>query len=198
MESSQSLAEGSKRLLDTLAAGTTPPALTGMLNAARHNLTTKCLAVIDTGSTLPTATDPVQNVPPAPPVATSAVAVRRVTVQEFGRDILGLSGNDLSTSRLSTVGLKLARKWRSQPGKGEIVSTVSETGEKQWKHTFQENGALQTAIFTGNLDDSMLANNRIKFSAAYLGTTEVGNGQAYDVWTYQLDQAEGLLREAFN
>lgn len=179
-------------LLDTLAAAA-PPALTGMVNIARHNLAFKCLAVMDNSGTTTsgfTATS-------TGLMTQAAAAARRVTVQEFGRDILHLRGDRLSTSRLSNVGGKLARTWKDQPGKGEIVGVDSDTGEKQWKRTFLEDGATQTAIFGGSLDESMLANNRIKFSGAYLGTNEIGNGQAYDVWTYQLDQVDSLMRQAF-
>ena len=191
MESTRELMEGSKRLIDGLASGIAPPALTGMINIARHNLAVKCLAVL--GPSGP-ASDPGIEPPVAPRLVAAA---RRVTVQEFGRDILGLRGDQLATARLSVVGSKLGRMWKSQPGKGEIVELVSNSGEKSWKRTVAENGAPHTSTFSGPLDATMMANNRIKFSAAYLGTNEIGNGQAYDVWTYQLDEVENLMREAF-
>ena len=87
--------------------------------------------------------------------------------------------------------------WKNKPGKGEIKSYASETGENLWKRTSLNDGLTHTSIFPGPLNDSMLANNRIKFSAAYLGTNEIGNGQAYDIWTYPLNEAENLMREAF-
>jgi hypothetical protein len=192
MESTRELMEGSKRLIDGLASGIAPPALTRMINIARHNLTIKCLAVL--GPSDPPASDPGIEPPVAPRPVTAA---RRVTVQEFGKDILGLRGDQLATARLLVVGGKLGRMWKSQPGKGEIVELVSNSGEKSWKRTAVENGAPHTSTFSGPLDATMLANNRIKFSAAYLGTNEIGNGQAYDVWTYQLNEVENLLREAF-
>ncbi|GAQ87939.1 hypothetical protein KFL_003890100 [Klebsormidium nitens] len=191
MESTRELMEGSKRLIDGLASGIAPPALTGMINIARHNLAVKCLAVL--GPSGP-ASDPGIEPPVAPRLVAAA---RRVTVQEFGRDILGLRADQLATARLSVVGSKLGRMWKSQPGKGEIVELVSNSGEKSWKRTVAENGAPHTSTFSGPLDATMLANNRIKFSAAYLGTNEIGNGQAYDVWTYQLNEVENLMREAF-
>jgi hypothetical protein len=184
------MAKAQSSLLDTLAAGVAPPAMTGMINIARNNLTIKCLAALNkSGSTA-------SLISPEPPTRPVTVA-RRVSVQEFGRDFLGLRGNDLSTARLSVVGKKLGRNWKNLPGKGEVVGTISDAGEKQWKRTFLEDGATRTAVFTGPLDNDMLANNRLKHSAAYLGTNEIGNGQAYDVWTYQLDQVEDLMREAF-
>lgn len=192
IESTQELVEGSKRLLDTLATGVAPPSLTGMINIARNNLAIKCLAVLEPSD------DSATNTGLIPPVATQPVtAVRRVTVQEFGRDILGLRGDQLATGRLSVVGSKLGRMWKNQPGKGEIVDVISDTGEKRWRHTFLKDGAMHTALFSGSLDTATLANNRIKFSAAYMGTNEIGNGQAYDVWTYQLNEVDNLMREAF-
>jgi hypothetical protein len=202
MQSSQELVEGSKRLLDTLADGFAPPALTGLLNAARHNLATRCLSVMGVGESVTTDA----------PLGNMVAAIRRVTVQEFGRDVLGLAGNDLSTSRLSSVGSKLGRLWKGSPGKGEIMSIPSESSEKRWKRTHWENGTngangtngtngtigtTQTAVLEGDLDQAAMASNRIKFSATYLGTNEIGNGQAYDVWTYQLDQVDAMMREAF-
>jgi hypothetical protein len=191
MESTWQLMEGSKRLLDTLSTGVAPPSMTAMINIARNNLAVRCLAAVEPGEN-------VANPAILPPVGTQPVSdARRVSVQEFGRDILGLRGENLTTGRLSVVGGKVGRKWKNNPGKGEIVETVANTGEKQWKRTFLEDGVTQTTIFTGSLDASMMANNRIKFSAVYLGTNEIGNGQAYDVWTYQLDQVQDMMREAF-
>ena len=185
------MAKAQYALLNTLATDVAPPSLTGMINIARNNLAIKSLAIlgaidatITTGSELPAAVQPV-------------TAARRVTVQEFGRDILGLRGDALATKRLAIVGTKLGKLWNSQAGKADIRGFVSETGKKLWRRRFLNDGVTYTSVFPGPLDDTMLANNRIKFSAAYLGTNEIGNGQAYDVWTYQLNEAENLMREAF-
>jgi hypothetical protein len=87
MESTRELMEESKRLIDRLASGIAPPALTGMINIARHNLAIKCRTVL--GPSGP-ASDPGIEPPVAPRLVAAA---RHVTVQEFGKDILSLRGD---------------------------------------------------------------------------------------------------------
>jgi hypothetical protein len=192
MESTRELVEGSRRLLDTLATGVAPPSLTGMINIARDNLARKCLAGLESSGADASGTALVPAVAIQP-----IIAARRVTVQEFGRDFMGLRGDQLSVGSLSVVGSKLGRMWKNQPGKGEIVQSDSDTGERRWKRTVMENGATRTTFFSGPLDDAALANNRIKFLAAYMGTSKIGLGQVYNVWTYQLNEVENMMRQAF-
>jgi hypothetical protein len=183
LESSQERASGGQRLLDTLSAGNITPALKGVLSAAHHNLSIQCVAVLEGGNTVA--------------AETSTAGARRVTVLELGRDTLGLKGDDVSNTRLMVVGTKLGKLWMRQPGRGSIVVTTQGNGEKQWELTVKEDGVVRKTNLTLPVDASTLANNRIKYSVAFNGHKEAGNGQSYDVWTYQFDQVEPLIREAF-
>jgi hypothetical protein len=192
MKHANEMAKVQSSLLNTLATGIAPPSLDGMIRIARDNLARKCLAGLESSGVDASGTALV------PAVATQPIiAARRVTVQEFGRDVMGLRGDQLSAGSLSVVGSKLGRMWKSQPGKGEIVDIDSDNGERRWKRTVLENGATRTTFFSGPLDDAALANNRIKFSAAYMGTSKVGLGQVNDVWTYQLNEVDNMMRQAF-
>lgn len=65
-----------------------------------------------------------------------------------------------------------------------------------WERTFHEGSVKKTTVFAADrLTDEQLAANRISFSDAFLGASEIGPGQVYNGWTYQQDQAEALIRQ---
>jgi hypothetical protein len=160
------LATSSRRLLDTLGAGDPPPATLQMLKAAQHNFSTKTLAVM--GRLM--GSDPAPVKERAPPVFGA-----HVTVQEVGRNVLGLRGMDMNTNRLSLVGRIVGVNWTALPGRGSLVTADGKT----WKRTTKE---AKDEPITGPLTEEHLRNTRIKYSSAYLGSKEAGASQVHDVW----------------
>jgi hypothetical protein len=179
-------------LLAGSAAGLpTPPALLGMLNAARHNFASQAIAQLSalTGNVASGSQGARPALPaPAAPTATA----QRVTVLEVGRDVLRLRSDRLVSSHLSKVGLAVGKRWMSISGNGSL----DQNGQNQWERTYKEDGIVRKEAVHAITPD-MLARHRIKFSQAYLGTNEVGAGQTFNVWTYPKDGAEELIKDAF-
>jgi hypothetical protein len=95
-----------------------PPALLGMLNAARHNFALQALAQLTVLSSdvafSPHECPPVPQTPVAQAVtAAPAATAQRVTVLEVGRDVLRLRPDHLTSSHLSKVGLVVGKTWLS-------------------------------------------------------------------------------------
>ncbi|GAQ92648.1 hypothetical protein KFL_010830045 [Klebsormidium nitens] len=179
-------------LLAGSAAGLpTPPALLGMLNAARHNFASQAIAQLSalTGDVASGS----QGGPPALPApAAPAATAQRVTVLEVGRDVLRLKSDRLVSSHLSKVGLAVGKRWMSISGNGSL----DQNGQNEWERTYKEDAIVRKEAVHAITPD-MLARHRIRFSQAYLGTNEVGAGQTFNVWTYPKDGAEELIKDAF-
>jgi hypothetical protein len=179
LQSCEEMANASRRLLDTLGAGDPPPATLQMLKAAQHNFSTKTLAVM--GRLMGSDPAPVEE----------RVSGARVTVQEVGRNVLGLRGMDMNTNRLSLVGRIVGVTWTALPGRGSLVTADGKT----WKRTTKE---AKDEPITGPLTEEHLRNNRIKYSNAYLGSKEAGASQVHDVWTYGSEEGLQLIKDAFH
>jgi hypothetical protein len=111
----------------------TPPALLGMLNAARHNFASQAIAQLSalTGDVASAS----QGGPPALPApAAPAATAQRVTVLEIGRDVLRLRSDRLVSSHLSKDGLAVGkrcehpRKRESRPGRSEPLGAQVQGG----------------------------------------------------------------------
>jgi hypothetical protein len=184
------ITEASERLLESLTKLAPTPALTGMINGARHNLAVKSVAHVKM------LTDAPEDAPVESPAA-SALYGRRVTILEYGRDVLGLRGELLSSQKLSVVGRTVGTRWMQTPGKGSLNEVAGENGEKRWERTFIAGGSRRLDIINGQLTSELLANNRIRFSDAYLGMNEVGAGMTFNTWTYPDKEAGEIIKEAF-
>jgi hypothetical protein len=174
-----------------LSGDSAPPALLGMLNAARHNLASQTVAQLTALSsdvvTISQESEPALQAPPVP-----VITAQRVTVLEVGRDVLRLKPDKLSSAHLSKVGHAVAKRWMNTPGNGSL----DQNGQNEWERTFKDNNTTRKESIQAVTAD-MLACHRIRFSQAYLGANEVGTGQTYNVWTYPKNEAELLIKDAF-
>jgi hypothetical protein len=114
--------EAKRRILDILSADTgvaAPPALTGMLSAARHNFASQALAQLTvlSGDVASGSQSGPLAIQAAPAPMTTA---KRVTVQEIGRDVLRLRSRDMTSAQLSKVGHAVAARWLNTPGNGSL------------------------------------------------------------------------------
>ncbi|GAQ93216.1 hypothetical protein KFL_013640020, partial [Klebsormidium nitens] len=182
--------EASLGILENLTRLPLTPAEKGLINGVHNTMVVRSAAHVT--STLGSAED-------APVEAPAAAALygMRVTILEYGRDVLGLRGERLSSQKLSVVGRNVGTRWMQTPGKGSLVEVGGENGQKKWERTTGVAGTRRVEILDGQLTTEMLANNRIKFSDAYLGTNEVGVGTAFNVWTYPKAEAGEIIKEAF-
>jgi hypothetical protein len=186
--------EAKRRILEILSTGTgsaMPPALTGMLSAARHNLASQALAQVAALSedvAFGSQGGPLAIQAAPAPVATA----KRVTVQEVGRDVLRLRPRDMTSAQLFKVGHAVAARWLNTPGNGSL----DQKSQDQWERTYKD-GPVVKRESVREVTPDMLATHRIKFSQAYLGANEVGMGQAFDVWTYPACQAQEMIQRAF-
>jgi hypothetical protein len=173
--------EISARTFRFLAEGA-PPGSIQILNGALVNLSQAACAIFSS-----TPVGLLEN-------GHKAQVQMRVTVLSVGRDRMRLPAARLHKEYLGCVGKFAGRLWMEKEGNGSII----QLGPGQWERTYIHNEVKNKEIIRGDLSEGHLLKNRIKFSTAYLGGSEIVGSGMFDVWTYEPDEGSRLIAQAFD